>query len=320
MPKTLAFATVFTAAFAAGSALFAADASQAGTEAIISVKDQRMLLLRDGGVVAKFPVSTSRFGTGDSFGSYKTPLGRLRICEKIGGELPEGAVLKHQQATGEVLPPNAPGRDPIVSRILWLEGTETQNENARGRKIYIHGTTEEKNIGKSVSWGCIRMRSKDVVKLYETLPVGACVVISTEKIPHLPKYVPPPVQPAPAPTPVLIASANPAPAKPAPAAAKPASAPARTAAPEPVATSPTAAHGKGSMHTTRLLTAAAEPTQAPELQQSSRHVLSLKTSMLYSGLPEADASEPWEPPKRAGGHATVSRDAPSEAPQKITGG
>src|SRR4051812_37666072 len=142
--------------------------------------------------MAKFPVSTSKFGVGDGCRSYKTPLGKLKVCEKIGNELPAGAVIKGRHTTGEVLAVNAPGRDPIVTRILWLEGCESQNANARERAIYIHGTPEEKNIGKPASFGCIRMRSKDVIALFDMLPVGATVSIKDEALPHLPKFIAPP--------------------------------------------------------------------------------------------------------------------------------
>lgn len=159
-------------------------------ELIISIPEQRLMVVRDGAQVAKYPVSTSQFGVGDRFGSYRTPLGRLQVCEKIGDDLPSGAVLKHRAATGEVLPVNAPGRDPIVSRIIWLEGLEGQNANARSRGIYIHGTTEESKLGKPVSWGCIRMRSRDVIELFGQVDIGACVQIWDESLPRLPKWRP----------------------------------------------------------------------------------------------------------------------------------
>ena len=164
---------------------------------LISVADQRLVLLRDGGVIAKYPVSTSRYGVGDSWGSYKTPVGKLRVYDKIGDDFAAGAVIKHRSATGEVLAANAPGRDPIVTRVIWLEGTEDKNANARGRGIYIHGTPEESNIGRPVSWGCIRMRSEDVIALYNQLPVGAEVDITDDKLPRLHKYKPPQPQPEP---------------------------------------------------------------------------------------------------------------------------
>lgn len=144
---------------------------------IVSVADQRMVLWQDGAEVSRFPISTSRFGLGDRWGSYATPLGNLEVAAKIGQSVREGTVFKERRPTGEVLPPNAPGRDPIVTRIIWLRGLEAQNHNSYGRYIYIHGTPEEKLLGKPVSWGCIRMASKDVVKVFEAIDVGARVEI-----------------------------------------------------------------------------------------------------------------------------------------------
>src|SRR5688572_23786502 len=126
-------------------------------EVIISVADQKLIVVRDGMWTHKFRISTSKFGLGDSYGSYKTPLGKLRVCDKIGAGLSAGSVIKRRHATGEILPVNAPGRDPIVTRILWLEGLEPSNEHAKARGIYIHGTVEESKIGDPVSYGCIRM-------------------------------------------------------------------------------------------------------------------------------------------------------------------
>lgn len=186
------------------STAFAALEPQA--EVVVSVRDQKMALLRGGALVTKFPISTSRFGLGDSRGSYKTPLGRLRICEKIGDDLALGAVMKGRAATGEILPVNAKGRDPIVSRIMWLEGLEEQNRNAKARAIYIHGTPEEKNIGEAVSYGCVRMRSKDVISLYEQLEVGAFVTVIEGKLPRYKRYEAP--KPEPIKPEVLIVSNN----------------------------------------------------------------------------------------------------------------
>jgi hypothetical protein len=159
----------------------------APTEILISVHDQQLAVVRGGELVARYPVSTSKFGVGDARGSYKTPLGHLRICEKYGEDLAAGSVLKGRNATGEVLQVNAPGRDPIVTRILWLEGLEEQNQNAHCRAIYIHGTPEEKRIGQPVSWGCIRMRSRDVMALYGEVPIGTQVNIIPDKLPRIPK-------------------------------------------------------------------------------------------------------------------------------------
>ncbi|HEY5744030.1 MAG TPA: L,D-transpeptidase [Terrimicrobiaceae bacterium] len=147
---------------------------------LISTSDQQMLLLRDNIKIAEYPVSTSKFGVGDSLNSNATPLGLLRIRKKIGRNAPAGAVFKSRRLTGEVLSVDAPGRDPIVTRILWLEGLEPQNRNAFGRYIYIHGTPEERNIGIASSYGCIRMRSTDVITVYDTVGIGARVLITTK--------------------------------------------------------------------------------------------------------------------------------------------
>ena len=151
-------------------------------QVIVSAKDQKMALVRDGMVAKTFPVSTSKFGLGDKRGSYATPIGALRVKEKIGTNARVGSVFKHRRPTGEVLPINAPGRDPIVTRIMWLEGLEGRNKNAYGRCIYIHGTPEEKKIGRPVSFGCIRMKSQDVVELFDQIEVNERVYITPDSL------------------------------------------------------------------------------------------------------------------------------------------
>ena len=136
-------------------------------QVIISIPDQRMALIEDGKPIATYPVSTSKFGVGDIPGTSETPLGDLEIARKIGGGAPSGAVFKDRRRTGEIVPPDAPGRDPIVTRILWLRGLEPRNARAFSRYIYIHGTPEERNIGLPASYGCIRMRSRDVLQLFD---------------------------------------------------------------------------------------------------------------------------------------------------------
>lgn len=143
----------------------------------VSVPQQKMALYREGALVKTFPISTSKYGLGDEKGSYRTPPGRMQVAEKIGAGKPAGAVFKSREWTGEVVKPDAPGRDPIVSRILWLKGLEPKNENAYSRCIYIHGTAAEKDIGRAVSYGCIRMKSKDVIDLYDKVGEGADVVV-----------------------------------------------------------------------------------------------------------------------------------------------
>jgi hypothetical protein len=144
---------------------------------VISTREQKLALLDQGNLMAIYPVSTSKFGLGDLLRSNRTPLGELEVADKIGDGAPPGAVFKDRRRTGEVIAVDAPGRDPIVTRILWLRGRESQNANAYARTIYIHGTPEERNIGRQASYGCIRMRSSDIVQLYDIVGRGAQVSI-----------------------------------------------------------------------------------------------------------------------------------------------
>ena len=166
----------------------------------VSVRDQKAVLYERGEPVRVYGISTSKYGLGDTLNSCCTPVGKLRIVKKIGQGAPPGMVFKSRRPTGEVLPPNAPGRDPIVSRILWLAGTESKNRNTYRRFIYIHGTPEERNIGRPASYGCIRMRSMDVIDLFTRTPVGTPVRIDKGSLPleakRMPEYVyTPPTRP-----------------------------------------------------------------------------------------------------------------------------
>ena len=149
---------------------------------IVSVSDQQMLLVHDGIPVKSYKISTSKFGVGDKPDSNCTPLGRLQVVKKIGDKTAVGSVFKNRRPTGEVIRPNAPGRDPVVTRILWLSGTESRNRNAYRRTIYIHGTPEEQRLGSPASYGCIRMGSRDVADLYNRVGYGADVFVIRESI------------------------------------------------------------------------------------------------------------------------------------------
>ena len=153
---------------------------------IISVKDQKLMVMGNGAKLATYPVSTSKFGLGDDWGRMTTPLGFLQVAEKIGDHAPVGAVFRNRRFTGEIIKPNAPGRDPVITRIIWLRGLEAANAHAFSRCIYIHGTPEEKLIGRPASYGCIRMKSRDVEALYSQLPLGAIVEIVNDKLPKIP--------------------------------------------------------------------------------------------------------------------------------------
>jgi hypothetical protein len=160
----------------------AASAIPLSADMVVSVPDQALALVDRGKLIARYSISTSKFGTGDSAASYRTPLGTLFVSAKVGDRLPPGAVIKSRIPTGEVVTADAPGRDAIVSRVIWLRGMEAQNQKARDRCIYIHGTPEERRIGKPASFGCIRMRSRDIIDLYDRVHIGTHVTITLRRI------------------------------------------------------------------------------------------------------------------------------------------
>ncbi len=151
---------------------------------LVSVEDQRMAVYRHDQLLATFPISTSRFALSDTPGSNGTPLGRLEIAQKIGAGQPTGMKFKSRRPTGEIVPVNSPGRDPIVTRILWLRGKEPWNANAYQRYIYIHGTPEEARLGAAASYGCVRMASRDIIWLHDTIGKGCRVDIVREPLPR----------------------------------------------------------------------------------------------------------------------------------------
>jgi lipoprotein-anchoring transpeptidase ErfK/SrfK len=138
-------------------------------------------------LIRQYPVSTAANGEGEQTGSHCTPRGRHRIAEKIGADAPLGTAFKSRQPTGEIWTPELdaenPGRDWILTRILWLEGLEPgKNQggsvDSHDRFIYIHGTNEEHKLGTPASHGCIRMKNEDVAELFKLVPVGTEVRIS----------------------------------------------------------------------------------------------------------------------------------------------
>lgn len=144
----------------------------------ISVASQRLDLVSGDELLASYPVSTSRFGLGSEEGSFKTPLGRFRVTEKIGDEMPIGTIFRGRMP----LTPDDPlpeTEDSIMTRILWLDGLEENNANTHERFIYIHGTRHEGDIGRPASHGCVRMRNVDVAALFSRIDVGTEVRIET---------------------------------------------------------------------------------------------------------------------------------------------
>ncbi len=165
------------AALLTGCATNAPLAGPTRNQVIISVRDQKLTVITDDHRRVTFPISTSKFGLGDRRGSLATPTGELEVAQKVGDGAAPGSVFHGRIRTGEIVKVDQPGRDAIVTRILALKGLEAGNREAYSRGIYIHGTPEERNIGRPVSYGCIRMRSSDVIQLYDMVKVGARVEI-----------------------------------------------------------------------------------------------------------------------------------------------
>jgi lipoprotein-anchoring transpeptidase ErfK/SrfK len=142
----------------------------------ISIRDQLLTLKEDEMPIRTYPVSTSRFGIGTEQGSLKTPIGRFRVAEKIGGDMPAGTIFQSRVPlkAGDPLPPT---EDLVMSRILWLDGLDEHNTNTHQRFIYIHGTKHEGKIGSPASCGCIRMRNADVVELFDRVDHDTPVII-----------------------------------------------------------------------------------------------------------------------------------------------
>jgi len=155
----------------------------------VSLAAQRLRLYEQGHIVMEVLVSTAHKGAGEGRGSEQTPRGWHTIRAKIGAGAPLNTVFKGRRPTGEIYAPQLreanPGRDWILSRILWLSGLEP-GKNRLGkvdtmrRYIYIHGTPDEETLGTPASHGCIRMRNEDVIELFDRVPVGTHILIGEE--------------------------------------------------------------------------------------------------------------------------------------------
>jgi lipoprotein-anchoring transpeptidase ErfK/SrfK len=133
----------------------------------------QVLELRSGDLVRlRVPVSTSRFGTGCEPGSFRTPTGWFRIAARIGAGYPSGTWFRARRPVGRWLPSHATDGDLVLTRILWLDGLEPANANTRDRFIYLHGTNDEASIGRPASFGCIRLRNDDILRLFSLARTG----------------------------------------------------------------------------------------------------------------------------------------------------
>ena len=156
----------------------------------IDAAKQELRLVEGKRVVKRYSVSTAKRGLGEKNGSLRTPRGRHIVRAKIGAGQPPGTVFVRRRPTGEVWSPELhakyPGRDWILTRILWLSGCE-RGRNRLGdvdtmrRYIYIQGSPDTAEMGKPGSIGCIRMRNKDIVELFDLVPPYAAVEITEGK-------------------------------------------------------------------------------------------------------------------------------------------
>ena len=140
----------------------------------------------DQACIRRYMVSTALKGAGEEAGSYRTPRGQHRIRARIGDGLPYGTVFRGRRPTGEYWTPEFaaehPGRDWILSRILWLCGEEPGRNrlgavDSMRRYIYIHGTGDDQPMGVPLSHGCVRMRNRDIIELFDLVRVGTKVEI-----------------------------------------------------------------------------------------------------------------------------------------------
>ncbi len=147
---------------------------------------QKLFVLEENKIIAKYAVSTAKNGAGEEYGSEKTPRGWHIIRAKIGAGCPINTVFIRRRPTGEIfteaLGRQFPERDWILTRIFWLSGLE-KNKNRLGnvdtmrRKIYIHGAPDNVLMGERGSKGCVRMRNHDLIELFEKIPVGTKIFI-----------------------------------------------------------------------------------------------------------------------------------------------
>jgi len=154
----------------------------------ISIPGQSLKLVSDDGrELKRYSVSTSRHGAGEEEGSFRTPRGEHVVRAKIGAGQPFNTVFRGRRPTGEIwtseLGERFPGRDWILTRILWLSGLEPGknrlgNVDTMRRYIYIHGSPDSVPMGTPGSIGCIRMRNNDIVELFDRVPAGTQVTIS----------------------------------------------------------------------------------------------------------------------------------------------
>ncbi len=152
----------------------------------VSLADQALELREDGRPLRRYSVSTAKNGPGEQNGSFRTPRGKHIVRAKVGAGAPENTVFVRRRPTGETFTPALddahPGRDWMLTRILWLSGCEPGfnrlgKVDTMRRYIYIHGSPDSRTMGVPGSIGCIRMRNLDVIELFDLVEAGTPVEI-----------------------------------------------------------------------------------------------------------------------------------------------
>lgn len=152
----------------------------------VSIPTQELWVLRQHDIIKKYPVSTAKKGVGELLGSEQTPRGWHLIRAKVGQHAPINTVFKGRRPTGEIYHPDLreqfPGRDWILTRILWLSGLEIGknrlgNVDTMRRYIYIHGSPDEVKMGVPGSRGCVRMQNFDLIELFDLVSIGTRILI-----------------------------------------------------------------------------------------------------------------------------------------------
>jgi len=158
-----------------------------GLSLTVDPATQTLKLYKDQILTHEYIISTAAKGLGEQKNSYMTPRGWHVIRAKIGATCPLNAVFKERRFNGEIYTPELQAQDPrrdwILTRILWLSGLERGfnrlgNVDTMQRYIYIHGTPDERAVGTPTSRGCIRMRNKDIIELFDLVPVGTKIFIN----------------------------------------------------------------------------------------------------------------------------------------------
>jgi lipoprotein-anchoring transpeptidase ErfK/SrfK len=157
---------------------------------LVSVARQTLQLVDEtGAILREYPVSTAKAGVGEISGSFQTPRGRHIVRAKIGAGQPPNTVFVRRRPTGEIWTPQLaeqfPGRDWILTRILWLSGCQPGHNrlgcvDTMRRYVYIHGSPESAEMGVPGSHGCVRMRNADIVELFDYVPCYSEVEITED--------------------------------------------------------------------------------------------------------------------------------------------